>query len=143
MTIGRSNCAFGSSRYCSIWRAARSASTLAGAFCGVDGCRYLIPVTTSPCVVTATFILGNSMMASYIALFNVVLTAFSSRLLRELLDLREELVRDLDTLRARALLGCEAARAGQTHFRVGKHRVHYRLNALQVLRAPGERAGID
>src|SRR5436190_5858042 len=143
MTIGKSKCKSGFVRYCSIWRTARSASALAGGFSGVVGCRYLIPVTRPSFVVTATFIRGNWMMASYIALFNVVLIAFSSRLLRELLDLREELVRDLDALRARAFLRSEAARAGQTHFGIGEHGAHHGLHALEVFSASGEGPGID
>src|SRR3954470_1305039 len=143
MTNGSSKRVSGSSRYRSIRRAARSARAPAGGFSGVDGCRYLIPVTRSPLVVTPTFIFGNSMIASYIRALYRVAGWFSSRLLRQLFDLREELVRNLNALLPSAFLGGEAARAGQTDFRVGEHRAYHRLDSLQILGTPGKGAGID
>src|SRR4051812_20927923 len=143
MTNGSSKRVSGSSRYRSIRRAARSARALAGGFSGVDGCRYLMPVTSSPLVATPTFIFGNSTIASYISALYRVAGWFSSRLLRQLLDLREELVRNLNALAARAFLRGEAARAGQTHFRVGEHRAYHGLHSLQILGTPGKRAGVD
>src|SRR4051794_33936841 len=143
MTNGSSKRVSGSSRYRSIRRAARSASAPVGGFSGVDGCRYLMPVTSSPFVLTPTFIFGNSMIASYISALYRVAGWFSSRLLRQLLDLREELVRNLDALPPCAFLRGEAARAGQTHFRVGEHGAHHRLHTLQVLGASGKGARVD
>src|SRR5262245_31221096 len=83
-----------------------------------------------PSVRTPTCIAGNAMTRSNSGM-------------RELLDLGEEVVRDLDAVGAQLSFGGEAPRAGQAHALVGEHRRDHRLDALEIALVPGERAGVN
>src|SRR3954471_2158951 len=62
---------------------------------------------------------------------------------RQLLDLRQQVLRNFDALRVSRLLGGEAPCAGQPHFRVREHRAHHGVDALEIALHAGERARID